>query len=49
MGLTRMNNIPIELAIYQAPNGEIRLKEDVENERVWANQKDIAEIFGVEG
>ena len=43
-----MNDIPKELAIYQADNGEIKLKEDVENETIWANQKDISEIFGVE-
>jgi len=43
-----MNNIPKELAIYQASNGEIKLKEDVENETVWANQKEISDIFGVE-
>jgi prophage maintenance system killer protein len=42
------NNIPEEIAIYRATNGEIKLKEDIENETVWANQKDIAEIFGVE-
>jgi hypothetical protein len=33
------NNIPKELAIYQASNGEIKLKEDIENETIWANQK----------
>ena len=43
-----MNNIPKELAIYQADNGEIKLKEDVENETIWANQKEISDIFGVE-
>jgi prophage maintenance system killer protein/DNA-binding MarR family transcriptional regulator len=43
-----MNNIPKELAIYQASNGEIKLKEDIENETIWANQKEISDIFGVE-
>jgi len=43
-----MNNIPKELAIYQTDNGEIKLKEDVENETIWANQKEISDIFGVE-
>ena len=43
-----MNDIPKELAIYQAKNGEIKLKEDADNETIWANQKDISEIFGVE-
>jgi hypothetical protein len=44
----QMNNIPKELAIYQADNGEIKLKEDIENETIWANQKEISDIFGVE-
>jgi len=43
-----VNNIPKELAIYQASNGEIKLKEDIENETIWANQKEISDIFGVE-
>jgi len=43
-----MHNIPKELAIYQASNGEIKLKEDIENETIWANQKEISDIFGVE-
>jgi prophage maintenance system killer protein/DNA-binding MarR family transcriptional regulator len=42
------NNIPKELAIYQTSNGEIKLKEDIENETIWANQKEISDIFGVE-
>lgn len=37
-----------ELLIYQGKNGEIILKEDSENETIWANQKQIAEIFGVD-
>ena len=41
-----MNNIPKELAIYQADNGEIRLKEDVENETIWASLDEISTIFG---
>ena len=44
----QMNNIPKELAIYQASNGEIKLKEDIENETIWANQKEIYDIFGDE-
>ena len=43
-----MNNIPKELAIYQADNGEIKLKEDVENETIWASKKDIAHIYGID-
>jgi len=41
-----MNNIPKELAIYQALNGEIKLKEDIENETIWASLDEISTIFG---
>ncbi len=37
-----------ELLIYQGKNWEIILKEDSKNETIWANQKQIAEIFGVD-
>jgi len=37
-----MNNIEI----YQAPNGEIEFRGDLQNETVWANQKQIAQLFG---
>ena len=33
--------------VYQGENGEIILKKDSENETIWANQKEIAEIFKV--
>ncbi len=36
-----------KLAIYQAKNGEIRFRGDFENETIWATQKQIAEVFGV--
>ena len=39
-----MNNIEI----YQAPNGEIEFKGDLQNETVWANQKQIAQLFGID-
>lgn len=39
------NNNPI--IIYQGSNGEIILKKDSENETIWANQKEIAEIFDI--
>jgi len=41
-----MNNIPKELAIYQASNGEIKLKEDLVNETIWASLDEISTIFG---
>ena len=41
-----MNNK--ELLIYQGKNGEIILKEDVKNDTIWANQKQIVEIFWVD-
>ncbi|WP_428087950.1 RhuM family protein [Candidatus Thioglobus sp.] len=36
-----------KLIVYQAENGAIELKGDITNETVWANQKEIAEIFEV--
>ena len=41
-----MNSIPEELAIYQADNGEIKLKEDIESETIWASLDQISSIFG---
>jgi len=35
------------LLIYQAENGAITLNGDVSNETIWANQKEIAQIFNV--
>jgi len=35
-----------KLAIYQADNGEIKLKEDAKHETIWANLDDISQIFG---
>jgi len=37
-----------KLAIYQAENGAIELREDFDNETIWATQKQMAEVFGVE-
>jgi len=37
-----------DLLIYQGKNGEILLKEDGNNETIWANQKQISEIFDVD-
>jgi hypothetical protein len=34
-----------KIQIYQAENGEIRLKFDEKNETVWASKQDIAKIF----
>jgi len=36
-----------KMQIYQAENGEIKLNVDMNKETVWANQKQIASIFGV--
>lgn len=43
MGNTQSNN----LVIYQAENGAIELPIDATNETIWATQKQIAEVFGV--
>ncbi|MDQ7009020.1 MAG: virulence protein RhuM/Fic/DOC family protein [Candidatus Gracilibacteria bacterium] len=37
-----------ELLIYQGKNGEIILKDDSKNETIWASQKQIAEVFGID-
>jgi len=42
--MTIKNN---ELLIYQAENGAIALKADVELETIWATQKQLAAMFGV--
>jgi len=39
-----MNNIEI----YQTPNGEIAFRGDLEHETIWANQKQIAELFDID-
>lgn len=39
---------PSNIIIYQAPNGAIELKGDFDKETVWANQSQIATIFGVD-
>ncbi len=35
-----------KIEIYQAPNGQIEFKSDSDHETIWANQKQIAELFG---
>lgn len=35
-----------KLEIYQAPNGQIEFTSDSEHETIWANQKQIASLFG---
>ncbi len=37
-----------DVIIYQAKNGAIELREDFEHENIWANQAQIANLFGVE-
>ena len=42
------NKIKIQkLAIYQAKNGAIELRQDFDRETFWANKKQIAAIFDV--
>ena len=36
-----------ELLIYQAENGAIQLKADVDQDTLWATQKQIADLFNV--
>ncbi len=37
-----------ELLINQVKNGEILLREDGNNETIWANQKEVLEIFWID-
>ena len=43
-----MSNLENKIEIYQAPNGQIEFKSDFENETIWANQKQIAELFEID-
>jgi prophage maintenance system killer protein/prophage antirepressor-like protein len=36
------------VVIYQAPNGALELKGDIEKETIWANQSQIVDLFGVD-
>lgn len=36
----------LDLVIYQAPNGAIELRGDVNHETIWANLDQIAQVFG---
>ena len=37
-----------KIEIYLAPNGAIEFQGDKNNETIWANQKQIAEVFGID-
>ncbi len=37
-----------KLAIYQTKDGALELREDIDTETIWANKKQIAEIFGID-
>ncbi|MEX1192415.1 MAG: virulence protein RhuM/Fic/DOC family protein [Brumimicrobium sp.] len=37
-----------QLAVFQAKNGSIELKTDIENDTVWASKKQIAELFDID-
>ncbi|MDR0860317.1 MAG: hypothetical protein LBO09_05070 [Candidatus Peribacteria bacterium] len=37
---------PSNIIVYQAPNGAIELKGDIEHETVWASLDQIAGVFG---
>ncbi|NTU66814.1 MAG: virulence RhuM family protein [Candidatus Moranbacteria bacterium] len=37
-----------DIVIYQAKNGAIELRGDFEHENIWATQKQIADIFGID-
>lgn len=37
-----------DIVIFQASNGAIELRGDVDKETIWATQAQIAEVFGIE-
>lgn len=37
-----------KVAVYQAKNGALELRQDLGNETVWASKKQIAEIFAID-
>jgi len=37
-----------KMVVYQTDDGAIALKADAEQETVWATQKQLAEVFGVD-
>lgn len=43
-----MNSTENKLVIYQAENGAIELRGDSSAETIWASQKQMAEVFGVD-
>jgi death-on-curing family protein len=43
-----MKKVSKDLILYQTKNGEIQFRGDFVNETIWATQKQIAEVFGIE-
>lgn len=39
---------PSDILIYQAPNGAIELKWNLDQETIWANQAQLTELYGVD-
>lgn len=39
---------PQALALYQTKDGALELRQDYDNETLWANKKQIADIFGID-
>jgi hypothetical protein len=37
-----------KLVVYQAPNGAVELRGDVDAETIWATQQQIASVFKVD-
>ncbi len=42
------NNITNEIIIYQGKNGTLKFRGDFKHQTIWATQKQIAELFGVD-
>ncbi len=46
--MKKINKIINEVAIYQAKNGAIEFKHDIQKDTIWANLNQIADLFGVQ-
>lgn len=45
--MVKKENIRNNLVIYQAKNGAIEFRGDFSHDTIWANQAQIAQVFGV--
>jgi len=41
-------SVTTQILLYKSPNGDVRLEAYIQNETIWLNQKQIAELFSAE-